>query len=38
MMVTHKEITDMITAPPGITPDAGLSVAGALVNIESRND
>lgn len=38
MMITHKEITDMISTPAGITPDAGLSVAGALVNIESRDD
>ena len=38
VMVTHKGIADMITVPAGMTPDPGLSVAGALVNIESRND
>ena len=38
VMVTHKGISDMITVPAGMTPDPGLSVAGALVNIESRND
>lgn len=37
-MITHKEIADMVTFSVGVTPDPGLSIAGALVNIESRHD
>lgn len=36
--VTHKDIESLITHPAGTTADPGLSVAGALVNIELRND
>jgi len=38
VMITHKDIADMITFSAGVTPDPGLSIAGALVNIESHND
>ena len=37
-MITKKDIADMVTFSVGVTPDPGLAVAGALVNIESPDD
>ncbi len=36
--ITHKDLENLIVVSPGIAPDSGLSVAGALVNIELRDE